>query len=539
MAFELTDVLQSFFIERDNLDFFRFNLEWLLLLLPWVFFKSLRNRFYALLVAVVYLVQLLYSTYEGFIRSYYLLDPTLFNDYFLFNDMTGYVLNNLQISWGIYGLLAVLIIAFLVFLFWAIWRLVLYLPTEQFSAATRIMMVILVAAILLVTFNVGTAIAEPQTAVNSLTLKIWQNNGRSRQAASRANRFDSDNLQTTYQFTTSTLNHRPNIYLIFIESYGSVLYKRRDFNTSYLLMQNELEKRLRQGKWHIASTRSEAPTWGGASWVSYTSAIVGASLESHAEFLAILNQYDDTPFPHLLNYLNSQGYFNLRISSISRELDDTQLSQYKDFYGFDDWLRYSDLDYSGPLYGWGPAVPDQYALNYANDFFERTTDAPHLFFYITQNSHYPWFPLPDIATDWRTINDLPPAPPAPLHRVPHELLRERYLESIRYELTSFVDFILTEGDENDIFVLIGDHQPARVARRADGWDTPLHIISKDQAFIDSFENYAFRLKMATNGMESTIHHEGFYSVFMRVLLEQYGTEDAVLPEFHPTGFELE
>lgn len=536
--FDLTEIIQSLLLHRENLDIFRLNFEWLLLLLPWIFFKQLRNRYYAYAVAGFYLLQLIYATYEGFIRSYYLLDPTLFNDFLLFNDLTGFVLNNLQISWGLYGLGTVLLIVFLGFLLWLVWSFILRLPTERLSSATRLGVVVLALITFGVLANVGEAVGEPQTAVNSLTYKLWQNNGRSQHAAARANRFSSERLAATYQFTTSSLEKRPNIYLIFIESYGSVLYKRRDFNTQYEILQRKLEKKLQDNQWFIASNRSEAPTWGGASWVSYTSALVGARLETHAEFLALLSQYDDKPYPHLINYLNSQGYYNVRLSSISRELDDEQWSAYKKFYGFDDWLRFSDMDYEGPLYGWGPATPDQYTLHFAHDYINQATDDPYLFFFISQNSHYPWFPLPEVATDWRSIADLPDAPPAPVQRVRHEELRQRYMDSIAYELNAYVDFILTEGDEDDIFVLIGDHQPARVASRRDGWDTPLHIISKDNAFIESFHTLDFQQGLMTRGVEPALHHEGFYSLFARLLLQHYGADNALLPEYEPAGFQL-
>jgi hypothetical protein len=55
-------------------------------------------------------------------------------------------------------------------------------------------------------------------------------------------------------------------------------------------------------------------------------------------------------------------------------------------------------------------------------------------------------------------------------------------------LESLTDFILRIGDEKSIFVLIGDYQPQRVSRHSDGFDIPIHIISKDAAIVDVFLN---------------------------------------------------
>ena len=51
---------------------------------------------------------------------------------------------------------------------------------------------------------------------------------------------------------------------------------------------------------------------------------------------------------------------------------------------------------------------------------------------------------------------------------------------------SLLDYI-----DNSIFILIGDHQPPQVSRRADGWATPVHVIAQDAAFVDAFAPYGF------------------------------------------------
>jgi hypothetical protein len=204
----------------------------------------------------------------------------------------------------------------------------------------------------------------------------------------------------------------------------------------------------------------------------------------------------------------------------------------------DEWLRFDDMNYQGPLYGWGPSPPDQYAIHFAQTYMNQDVDTPHVFFYITQNSHYPWTPLPEMAQSWETLNDLPPVPPPPTRRLPLDVMRRQYLASIQYEMTMLVDFITKQANDGDIFVIIGDHQPARVARYNDGWDTPVHIISKDESFIETFYEYGFVPGLKTKERKPTMNHEGFYSLFMRALLQNYGSNPDDLPVYMPEGVPL-
>ena len=216
-------------------------------------------------------------------------------------------------------------------------------------------------------------------------------------------------------------------------------------------------------------------------------------------------------------------------------MNEIEWQRYKKFYGVDEWLQFDDMAYEGPLYGWGPSPPDQYAIHFAHEYMKQDVENPHVFFYITQNSHYPWSPLPEVVDSWETLKDLPPAAPSASQRIPHEVLRHQYLASIEYELTMLVNFITTVANEEDIFVIIGDHQPARVARYGDGWDTPIHIIGKDVSFVESFYEVGFVSGLKTNGMPLDIRHEGFYSLFVHNLLQEYGVDAENLAVYRPEG----
>ena len=172
-----------------------------------------------------------------------------------------------------------------------------------------------------------------------------------------------------------------------------------------------------------------------------------------------------------------------------------------------------------------------------NDYsVKATTDEPLMFFTITQNSHYPWKPHPELVDDWRMLNQSAPEDePVDPDTIPLDEMRTNHLNAIEYQLRMLTQFILDVGDENSIFVLIGDHQPPAVSRRADGWSTPMHIISRDAAFVEAFSQYGFIPGLSVTDLEPALRHEGFYSMFMRELLSRYGASKLAQPAYLPEG----
>lgn len=531
-------VTHTFLIERSNLDIFRFQVEWFLLVGVWLVVKPLRKTAVFPLLIILYLLQFLYMLYEAFVRAFYLLEPTFFTDYILFSDMTNHVIKNLNFPLWVYvGAPILLLVGG--YLLYKLFQLTFFNDyIDQLSPFTR--GAFLTIGLLLLGFTTSQQVdtSLPISSVSSVVARVTSNNERSLIAEGNAERFDKQAITQAFDFSEYQLAETPNIYLIFVESYGSVLYKRSDFHLATRVLMRDLDAQLAENEWAVASHLSNSPTWGGGSWIAYTSALSGIRIETHAEYLSLLERYHNDELPHLINYLGDQGYESYRFSPISRELDDLLYGRYKQFYGFDHWIRFREFGYDGPLYGWGPSPSDQYTLNFARDTMLQTSDAPHVFFFITQNSHYPWDPLPPIVEDWTTLELLPLVEQVNVSSLSQDQLRRNYIQSIEYEMSALVDFIVREGNENDIFVLIGDHQPARVARRDDGYDTPIHIISQNHAFVNSFFEHDFLATMNVETAVPTLHHEGFYTLFMRGLLQSYGENPTNLPPYEPTGLQF-
>ena len=524
---------------RTNFDLFRLNVEFVLLTVLWAHVRWVRRSSVLWLFVLFYFLLLLYSVYEAFTLAIYQDEPVFYNHFAMYRDGFIFLLRHANVSVAAMGGGAALLLASGVAIILTLRMLLNRLSRQRLSRVSKLVLLLLAVAVIAPLLRYQVVLANPQMVVSSFGYKLRRNVTESLKSYQTAQAFDDATIQAVNDFDGHQLERRPNIYIIFVESYGSVLYKRPDYHLAYRLLAGRLSKRLEEGGWHVASTLSEAPTWGGGSWMGYTSALFGLRIDAHPQYLALFDKYATRTYPDLSHYLQGQGYQSVRISALSKELNDAVWEKYRRFYNVDEWLRYGDLRYTGKRYGWGPAPPDQYVLEYARQRMTENSDDPFMLFYITQNSHYPWMPLPEIAEDWQMLNTPAPDEVAPDDEsIEHTVRRRNYWNAIDYQLRVLVDYILS-GEDDALFVLVGDHQPPRVSRRADGWDTPIHIVSKNAALIAALDEYGFVSGLAVSDVEPTMRHEGFLTLFLRALLTGYGVEPENLPSYFPDGIQFE
>jgi hypothetical protein len=531
--------LFNLFIWREDSDPFRINGELAILLALWINVGWLRRGVVRWLITIGYFVALFYYLYESVMLYLYRDEPVFYNHYFLIRDGLKFLTDHLNIPILVYlGVIvgAALLVAGIIV---ALRTLVNWQLPMQLSSTTRHSVTALAVAVLLSAATYRDVSADPRMVVSSLSFKLEKNIAASIALYNSIVNFDDAEIYTTYNYSRHHLGHKPNIYLLFVESYGSVLYKRPDWREAYLDLLQKAEDRLDEGGFHYATALSQSPTWGGGSWLSYTSALFGLHIENHPQYLTLMERYQSKVprYPDIGSYLRTQGYHYFWTTSISEQLGDQRWSNYKSFYGVDEWLRYDDLDYDGDLYGWGPVPPDQYVLAYSRDVAMADQEKPLVMFYITQNSHFPFQPLPEMAENWHDLDTpSPEGSPIPAENVSHAQLRANYLKAIEYDFDMLTDFILNHADEDAIFYLIGDHQPPSVSRRSDSFDTPVHIISRDLAYIDNLEQYGFVESMdVDDSIPSQMRHEGLYSLIVRSLVQTYGTRPTFAPPFLPDG----
>ncbi len=534
---------------RDNLDPIRLSLEFTLLSALWVNLRWVRHPLVCGLTVMLYLLAFSYAIYEAIMRSLYQSEP-VYSQYYLARDGIPFLLQEVGAAWWL-GIVAVFgIVLLLTILGWLVNLLLTCATSSTLRRATRTAITVLVCFCLLTAVHYQTWTAKTEMVVSSLGYKLNQNITTSLELYRDIASFDDHAVQAAYDYSDQHLTTKPNIYFLLVESYGSVLYKRPDYRLAYTSLLMQLEDQLTTAGWHSTTALSNSPMWGGGSWMAYSTVLLGLRIDNQPQYLSLFNKYQVDTYPGLGRTLKAQGYDYIWLSSIRNQLAEGDWAKQLRFHGADEARIFADFDYHGPSYGWGDAPPDQYVLSYAREQFVETSDQPKLIFMITQNSHYPWLPQPELADDWRTLNDTGmndagmneveiAALDVDTKALDHATTRQNYLRAIDYQLRMLTQFILSTADENSIYVLIGDHQPPRVSRKEDGWGTPVHVISKDAALIDGFAAYGFIPGLLVKSYKPNVNHEGIYSLFMRTLLERYGDTQVALPAYLPNGVTVE
>ena len=516
---------------RENLDPFRLSAELTLLALLWhggaargAWARPLRALFVATAV-----LALLYTLYETLSLTFYATDPVFYAQAELVRGQMGFLLAGLNLPWTAVAAGLLLLVAAGLLLRGLLRGALMPLPQGHAGAALLPLLALLLLVVGAGLLN-GRALAAPRSVVSCLTCKLVENAAASRALAARVDSLDDLPVAALYPGGYDLLQ-RPDVYLIFIESYGSILLSDPALRPAYEAQTERLTAELAAAGWHSASALSESPTWGGGSWMAYTSALLGLRVDSHPAYLSLLEQFSDGRYPTLARALGDMGYRAAYTTPIAAELPPAEQAAHERFYGIDRWLTYADLDYHGAHYGWGPSPPDQFALARANALLQAESPAPLFFFMLTQNSHYPWLEVPPLLADWRAHND--PAAPPPQIDLSVERGAENeadYLAAITYELDMLAQFIHEEVPADALVILVGDHQPGYISRRADGFATPVHVLSQDARLAAGLAEAGF-----TDGLRlprratAVMGHEDLYRLLLRLLVGTYGRGDRVLP----------
>ena len=528
--------INRLFVWRENLDPWRISVELTVLAALWVLVRWVRRPWVGVVFGALYVLAVSYYIYEAIVLSVFLLEPSFYSQFYLARDGLPFLAGHVNAAWWLYAGATFGLALLVIVVLWLLNLLLRSGAAPGLHWLTRTSLGGLALACIVAAVSYQTYTARPEMVASSLSFKLQKNVALSIKTQHDVASFDDSAVRRIYDYTGYQLETKPNIYLIFVESYGSVLYKRTHFRPPYTALLRELEETLHNAGWHTTTALSESPTWGGGSWLAYTSLLFGLRIDNHPQYLSLRNKYQVGSYPSLGNTLQQQGYHYVWLSALDENLADIAWARYTRLLGVDELIRNDDMQFIGPRYGWGPAPPDQWVLNWANEQVKAHTDKPLLLFTITQNSHYPWHPHPTLVDDWHTLNE--PAPEEEFvdpDTISPEAMRRHYMNAVDYQLRMLTQFILDNGDENSLFVLVGDHQPPAVSRRDDGWSTPIHIVSKDAALIDSFADYGFVPGLTVTNLAPSLRHEGFYSLFMRLLFGHYGTGKIAEPAYLPEG----
>lgn len=538
------------FLVRDNFDLFRISVEWWLMLGILLLLASFKKVFRIVLwlFGIGYVLLLLYQIYYAVSLSLYGQHPYLQNDYVLIKEVLPLLLD--QVTGGsiwLYILTAIGIALLIALIGWAYGFVTKRMADLAFRKVPLLVWAVLGLLIIPGSLLVKDKIYRGDYYTFVRITKLIDESLH----IPDAGKFDRLVKLPLYQdYQGKTLLERPNIYFLFIESYGRAIGTKKWAVDSYVPAIQGIGDTLDAAGWHSASAYSLAPILGGRSWLSFTTAITGVRVGTHVQFNQLIETYPD--YPHIFRYLSSQGYQTVRLTTFSqakkspKNVNDTQAR----FFDFDLWMEHGAFPYTGFEYDFHGGIPDQFALSYANEVATGdSVEGPIAMFFITMASHAPWFPPPPIRDGWQALNEITTDP----HHIeiPDSVTRRydrfmarldqdigvRYINAILYDLRAVSHFIREEADENSIFIVLGDHQPPMLTYyEGDGLEVPVHIIAKDSSFIESLSTYGFQAGMeADTTLPAPLYHGGIYSLFMRELLQHYGEDNQTLPVYLPKG----
>jgi len=553
---------QPFLVGNYNV-FYQICGDFLLLLIPALFLKKDHwlKKIYLPIAAVGYLLLLYYNIYlEGY-KGMYSVHPIFQNDRVIIQEILPTFLREISVKGSTYlgGFLGFLIISTIIFmgmifvqnqlithrkkpLFWGMGMILLLLgfiglPDRIEGLEERI--------VEKSSEDRAASIVVDSSLIDSNSIKWVHWIYPAIQTSATLDR--EDHLKHLgkrwiYDFyNQKKLVQKPNVFLLFVESYGGVASLADYCEAPYDSLTTLLTQELDSAGWSIASNYSKSTVIGGRSWLAMTTAMIGARIEDQIQYSELIKNRPS--YPHMVDFFNQQGYETYRVSTmkIERAKMDTMsmITIPNRFWKFDHRYFFPDIPYEGYKYDLYGGIPDQYTLGWATDELLAKSNKPTFYTSITMNSHGPWhYKMPPIVDDWRTLSDL--KKPFGEEKIARDMRVFSYWTAMEYQLKMLTHYIKNKGKDNSVYIIIGDHNPAgleyKLYNKFNKWATPIHVISKDSTFVQSFHQHGFTEGMKVDTSQFTVmRHMGLYSLLTRQLLENYGEEEEVLPDYLPWG----
>lgn len=505
---------------------------------------------------------LLYEVYDAVVYTAFRRSSILYED-LQFLDNLGYLVLNLW-SWRTGGIALLALLAVLGIGVLVTWSLRTVARTGRHGGCRGLLLAVhLVAWPLVVTIG-------PALELGPVNLTYQSSNDRTRvrttvtravanvQASLRLQDM-LDSLQTApvdsayAAYDTLSLDRRPPIYLIMIESYGSTLNTHPALRGPYRDLIRRTDSVFAADGWHRATARCDIPVRGGRSWLSIASLFTGVRVQRQL----LYNQFQDkalradAEIPHLVRFLDRQGYRTLALQPFTFERPGLPV---RNLYGFDQTIYRKDLNYRGPSYGLADA-PDQYSLHYTHENYLAPSEDPFFLFFETVDSHSLWnYGLPPYLDDWRQFNEqteatrsphpnaesfppvfLPDSVTAPL--IYDQSTPMRYLRHVAHEWRVLREYLTEKAPPGSLVLLLGDHQPPLV--ETTDRTVPFHVLSTDSTLVKRVRRHGFTDGLPPTDESPILRQEGLYSFLVRLLAahDRGGTaaDTTALPPLRPEG----
>ena len=482
------------FLRRSALDLGRLNLElgciWLL-----VVYAKFSTKPGFMLLASFYLTLLtLTETYRHGFSFLTLQDPLEQNHWkFAARELTDFS----NLNQGEQGLLICLSVLAIAAGFFMFYKLLSYLqqvikPHRHRKAVHLLSIFLIVHPLFLISWYGIRNDASLARAPSATALQLVWNTWRTPEVKDQE--FHTAALEQHRSFKAILQNPksiRPNIHLLFIESYGTILTQNPRLRDQYFKLLDQLERDLTRNAWQISSTLTTAPVFGGQSWLSVASSLIGRDISTQEQWGWLVDRHKKVS--SLVSDMQSLGFVTVGNFPSLDTLQDQ--AEFTDLFGFDHILTRKQFQYQKSEHMIARDIPDQYSLHFTYQNLLEKQNQPFLQVWLGYSSHPPWTKIPPFLDDWTQMKDIhKPAEPLSLQDIWQgfrfkfinkylsdgflsEQTEDHYIRAIYYSLTSIQQYIQLTGQQNDIYIVLGDHQPRLNASRTYGLQTPIHIIS--------------------------------------------------------------
>jgi hypothetical protein len=518
------EYVKALTVRRVNLDVFRVSIEVLALAF---LVAMLRGKWWAAWAGgLAYVTGLVLLVYQHTSGALYRAEPALWEDVTLLPSLLGYV----SATFGRWAPPVIVLGALLVSAVGA-WCTgwVFILIAERPRSRQVLGGLLLVGLVSLAWFGV-----ERDDPVFQLPTKVLARNVReSLRRRERLLTLRASGADPRYAFAQrARLSKTPPVSLLMIEAYGQRLVSDPQLRPVFERLASRVKDRLTASGYSVRTAFSEAPVYGGKSWLSVATVQTGVRVESPS-------LYDEMAprAPRLSTFtafFKAQGYRTVALLP-GNYRDDLPRS---DPYARDVMIEFKDLDYHGQFIGY-VGVLDQYTLNFFRTRIRPAETGPLMTFYLSISTHHPWPAMP--------FEGGPAWPPLAGWAELPEGMGKKYVASVEYEWRCLLELLEAERSPDAVFFIVGDHQPllertmddVRELTAQQSSNTPVHVISRNPAMVERFAKYGFIPGLVAEPGTGGLKHEGLSSLFIHEFVGEYGgAAEQRFTRYEPAGIGL-
>ncbi|MFF0468348.1 sulfatase-like hydrolase/transferase [Micromonospora zamorensis] len=358
------------------------------------------------------------------------------------------------------------------------------------TGATRVVAALVVVWVACAAFDVRVVPAVPVADTSATTLA----NGHGFQVRLRlddrktfSTQIEADRFAETPGDQLLTALRGKNVVIAFVESYGRDAVEDPEFAPQVGAVLDSGTSRLQAAGFAAQSGFLTSPTFGGGSWLAHDTLLSGLWIDNDQRHRTLLAS----------DRMTLNGAFRRAdwqtvgvMPAVSRAWPEGS------FFGYERFYDAKALGYRGPKFSFG-TMPDQYTLASWRRLEQAKRDGkPTMTELALVSSHAPWTPVPELV-DWAAVGNgtifKGTAKESDDKRRNTEQIRADYRHSIEYTLSALISYVQTYGDDDLVFIFLGDHQPAAVVTGDNAsHDVPITIITRDRAVLDRISGWGWQ-----------------------------------------------